>query len=144
MTEITEVMDNLIRRVKRDADFTDLKFVKAYSTRGAQRAPGGKTVYVELSYVEKRREFFGGLFNGRTKAFTGVAGFRLRLSCGISGSGDELGTSALKLAEELRKADSEKYIEDFTIGPVEYNRNLGTIYRDIQIKLGFVSSGGGL
>ena len=142
MTEIISVMDNLIRRVKRSADFSELKFIKAYSNHSVQRAPGGKTVFVEVMSVERRREFFGGMFKSRTKAFSGVAGFNLRLSCGISGSGEELGLIALRLVEKLRDEDAERYIEDFSIGKLHYDRDLGTIYRNIHLKLAFVYSGG--
>ena len=144
MTEIISVMDNLIRRVKRLADFSDIRFIKAYSNHSARRAPSGKTVFVELVSIERRREFFGGMFKSRAKAFLGVAGFNLRLSCGMSGSGEDLGLTALRLVEKLRDEDCERYIEDYSIGKIHYDRDLGTIYRNIHLKLAFVYSGGSL
>lgn len=141
MTAIEDIVNSLVRGAKNNCSDVDIRFVKAYKTREAEKPVSGFAAVVEIGEATAGGSFVGGYFN------TGVKGdiYKVALTVSIYSpdtiSGEDLSTTALKVSEAFKKADESGIIEEMSVSPIAFDENTSAIYRSIDMRLGFCLCG---
>ena len=141
MTAIFDLVTTLIKRAKENEQIKDVRFVKAYKSEIAENPVGDYLVAVNLENVMQTQSFVGGYFNDGVKGQMYSAKLVLRVYADRKKSGEDLGRLSLKIQEALTKADSNNIISGLSIGPISFDGNFESIYREISVNLEFCLCG---
>lgn len=140
MSEIFRVVDALIKDTKRKLK-ENITFVKAYSDNIANTYSDKLIAVVNMGEIKKLQEFIGGYFDEAVKGDMFSLDLFIRVYSGRSSSGEDLGKATIDIYESLKEADNSKIIESSSVGPINYDENVGAIYRQINCKLDFCLCG---
>lgn len=117
MTELEGIIIGLIRSVKQNNDFSDIRFINAYNSQPAEKPVEGYLAVVEIAEIDED------------------INLQIRLIGGSDVSGSQLGYTALELAAALKTADSDMYIKSVRLSETKYDKNITAFYRDIKLGL---------
>lgn len=140
MSEIFKVIDTLIKDTKRKLK-ENITFVKAYSDNIANTYSDKLIAVVNMGEIKKLQEFIGGYFDEAVKGDMFSLDLFIRVYSGRSSTGEDLGKATIDIYESLNEADNSKIIESSSVGPINYDENVGAIYRQINCKLDFCLCG---
>ncbi|MCR5652879.1 MAG: hypothetical protein K6F88_03670 [Ruminococcus sp.] len=117
MTELERIITALVRTVKQNPSFEDIRFINAYNSKTAEKPAEGIAAFVEMAGFDSK--------------------FRLniRLVGGSEINGHQLGYTAVELAAALKEADTEKHIDGITLSETKYDKSTTAFYRDIRLSL---------
>ncbi|MGN1130407.1 MAG: hypothetical protein ACI4Q8_03565 [Ruminococcus sp.] len=140
MSEIFRVIDTLIKDTKRKLK-ENITFVKAYSDNIANTCSDKLIAVVNMGEIKKLQEFIGGYFDEAVKGDMFSLDLFIRVYSRRNGTGEDLGKATIDIYESLKEADNSKIIESSSVGPINYDENVGAIYRQINCKLDFCLCG---
>lgn len=140
MSEIFRVVDALIKDTKRKLK-ENITFVKAYSDNIANTYSDKLIAVVNMGEIKKLQEFIGGYFDEAVKGDMFSLDLFIRVYSGRNSNGEDLGKATIDIYESLKEADNSKIIESSSVGPINYDENVGAIYRQINCRLDFCLCG---
>lgn len=123
MTELESIITELIKAVKQNEAFSDIRFVNAYNKKPAEKPVTGCIAVVEMA----------GINNG--------VKLNVRLIGGSDISGAQLGYTAVELAAAINEADIDKVIDSVYLSETGYDNKISAFYRDIKLSLNPVAAG---
>lgn len=141
MTAIFDIVTALIKKAKEDEALKGIRFVKAYKNGYTENPVDDYLVVVNLERVSQEQSFVGGYFDNGIKGQMYSAKLVLRVYADRQKSGEELGCLALKIQEALKKYDYNNLISKLSIGPISFDGDLESIYREISLNLEFCMCG---
>lgn len=141
MIDINEITDSLIKGAKQDLQGENVRFLKAYNKTLAENPIEQYIAVVNIEEVSSSREFVGGYFDNTVKSDKYHVKLCIRLYCGSDIKGEDLGAMTLKVAKAVNDADESKIIDSYLIGPITYDSELESIYREISFSLEFYICG---
>lgn len=115
MTELETFINELIRSVKQNSGFEDIRFINAYNTNTAEKPVEGYLAVVEMAGIDDNVTLI------------------IRLIGGDDIAGVQLGYTALELAAALKQADTNEKIDRITLSETKYYKSITAFYRDIKI-----------
>lgn len=121
MTDIKQIVDNLILSVKQELQDNSIRFIKAYNNKTAEKPVSGLLAVVGIESINK------------TGGFVDFSELSIRLMGGQSITDEELCSAALMLAEALESVDEYGYIESISVTKPSYDKNTTALYRDIKL-----------
>ena len=140
MSEIFRVVDALIKDTKRKLK-EKITFVKAYSDNIANNYSDKLIAVVDMGEIKKLQEFIGGYFDEAVKGDMFSLDLFIRVYSGRNSNGEDLGKATIDIYESLKEADNSKIIESSWVSPIDYDENVGAIYRQINCRLDFCLCG---
>ncbi len=123
MTEIESIITAIIRDVKQNEIFNDIRFINAYNNRSAEKPVEGYLAVVEMAGFDEKIKL------------------NVRLIGGSDVSGSQLGYTAVELAAALK--ESAENAESVSLSETKYDKNITAFYRDINLLLNGAGSGDG-
>ena len=117
MTGLERIITELMRSVKQNPSFEDIRFINAYNSQIAEKPVEGMLAVVEMA------------------GFDSVLKLNIRLIGGSGITGSQLGYTAIEIAAALREADTEKYIDSVYLSETKYDKSIIAFYRDIKLSL---------
>lgn len=115
MTEIESIITAIIRDVKQNEIFNNIKFINAYNNQPAEKPVEGYLAVVEMAGFDEKIKL------------------NLRLIGGSDVSGSQLGYTAVELAAALK--ESAENAESVSLSETKYDKNITAFYRDIRLLL---------
>ena len=117
MTELERIITELIRSVKQNPSFENIRFINAYNSQIAEKPVEGILAVVEMA------------------GFDSVLKLNIRLIGGSNITGSQLGYTAVEIAAALREADTEKFIDSVNLSETKYDKSITAFYRDIKLSM---------
>ena len=141
MSEIYRVIETLIKDAKRNINQDNLTFVKAYNNNIANAYSDKLIAVVNVGELNKSQDFIGGYFDETIKGDMYSLNLYIRVYSDKSNNGEDLGKATINIYEALKDADESHIIEKSSVGPINYDENVGAIYREISCRLDFCLCG---
>lgn len=141
MTTVNNIVNELIKSAKNLYQGDYVRFIKGYSDKTAEKPVNSLVAAVDVREVSRSQDFIGGYFSPALKGEFYNVKLSLRVYAGRKGSGENLGKVTMDLLEALNNADEDSIIESSAVSPIEYDSQLMSIYREINLNLGFCLCG---
>jgi hypothetical protein len=141
MTEVNDIVDTLVKKAKSVNNIEGVKFIRAYNQGMTERPFQGFTCVVNIESVSQPEKFLGGYYGESIKGELYSVKLCLRVYADNETSGEDLGATTLNISQAFISADENKIIASSYIGPITYDNQLQSIYREINISLEFCLCG---
>ncbi len=141
MTMVNDIVDTLVRKAKSVKDINGIKFIKAYKESMTNINFQGFICVVNIESISQSGKFVGGYHSQGIKGDMYSVKLCLRVYADNETSGEDLGSTTLKISQAFTHADESQIIESSYIGPITFDNQLRSIYREINISLEFCLCG---
>ena len=137
-TLMDNTIDELVRRMKERTAMTDFVFSAEYPPRELPNPIDRYVVTVTNNCVRVKRQFVGGMVAEGIKGALYECSLRLRTYAPENTSGAALLRATSLLADALDAADTDRAVQEMTLSDVAYDAVARTVWRDLNVTLGFV------
>lgn len=141
MTKITEIVNSLIKKAKKDPDIQGVTFVKAYNNRLAACPVEGFVAVVKIENINLEESFAGGYAESNIKGEMYNVKLELDVFSDSDITGESLSDMTLRVMRAIQNADESSIISDVYVTPIEFDEKLNGIFRKIVIQLDFCLCG---
>ena len=135
MIRINRHLDMIINSLKRCAELGEIRFVRGYGNQKIETPVSGFVAAVIIRSVQLKEEYLGGNISEDEKGALLSAGAEIRLYAPKSGNGNGLSELAAVLLGRLGTVDVSCVLTDLKAGPIEFDQNLGAVFRRIAFEL---------
>ena len=137
MNVISNIIDELVKNIKKDDAFSDICFVKGFSVTENPDPFSSymiavstldSTVSVEFCSDNVGEDLSGSIFNSTVK---------FRVYSKKNEGGDGLLALCTSLCDVIRKNDNENMLTGISISSIAFDNDAMTVYRDVVASLSF-------
>lgn len=137
MTQINKQIDRLIVRLKRNAAFENVRFIRAYGGHEAEIPVRGMLAAVNIRETSLSRTYIGEQLTNSLQGEQYTAEVEIKLYAPRGKSDNSLSELAGELIGGLKEADEEKIITEIKASPVEFDADIGSIFRKVTFSVDF-------
>lgn len=135
MIRINEHLDMIINSLKQCAELGDIRFVRGYGNQKIETPVSGFVATVIIRSAQLKEDYLGGDISADKKGALFSAGAEIRLYAPKSGNGNGLSELAAVLLDKLESVDVNCVLTGFKAGQIEFDQNLGAVFRRIGFEL---------
>ena len=137
MKQIERQIDRLIVRLKQLEALENLRFVREYGPHKKESPLKGALAVVSIKEVSLTKSFIGGVSEGGVKGEKYSATVSIRVYAPNMESGNGLSETVGELMLGLRVSDEEKIITDMSASAIEFDAEIGAVYRTVSFGVDF-------
>ena len=141
MTMVNEIVDTLVKKAKNVKDIEGVKFIKAYKESMTNCDFQGFVCVANIESISQSGQFVGGYHSNGIKGDMYSVKLCLRVYADNETSGEDLGSTTLKISQAFTQSDESNIIESYYIGPISFDNQFRSIYREINLSLEFCLCG---
>ncbi len=137
MKQIEENINELVRKVKEDEEFSFYTFVKGFSALEHPNPLKGYLIAVSTLDTGTCTEFLGDNVGENFKGSILNATVKFRIYAPKNDGGDGLLSLCCSLSDAIKRADTKNECEDIKISGIAFDNDAMTVYRDVVVSLSF-------
>lgn len=137
MKQIEENINELVRKVKEDDEFSFYTFVKGFGALEHPNPLKGYLIAVSTLDTGTCTEFLGDNVGENFKGSILNATVKFRIYAPKNDGGDGLLSLCCSLSDAIKRADTKNECEDIKISGIAFDNDAMTVYRDVVVSLSF-------
>ena len=137
MKQIEENINELVRKVKEDDEFSFYTFVKGFSALEHPNPLKGYLIAVSTLDTGTCTEFLGDNVGENFNGSILNATVKFRIYAPKNDGGDGLLSLCCSLSDAIKRADTKNECEDIKISGIAFDNDAMTVYRDVVVSLSF-------
>ena len=137
MTQIRQRIDRIIGRVKQNAAFGGVRFIREYGNIAVETPVRGFLAVVGMTDASRRKGYIGGYLSPSVRGETCGATVEIRVYAPADENGSGLSELVCGLMTALEAADEENLITSVSASSIEFDPDVNAVYRKVEFKLEF-------
>ncbi len=134
---LSQRTEELIKRIKKNENLNDIRFIRAYSGRAGDYPV--KSGLVTVAEGKEDETFFAGGYSGNgergERLYTSLI---LNIYCPCQSGGDGITTIVNHIRDSLSTADIRRIVDRVKVSEIKFSKNYEALYRTMEINLDFV------
>lgn len=137
MTEIENIVDELIVKAKKDSGLSGVRFIKAYREDQVETPVSGYLAVVSIDSMSQSKSFLGDDVKNGLKGEKFTALVKVKIYAPHYEKGQDLTGISGIFCSSIKNADDEDVIEEISFSPVGFDQQINAMYRCCNVSIGF-------
>lgn len=137
MKQIEENINELVRKVKEDEEFSFYTFVKGFSALEHPNPLKGYLIAVSTLDTGTCTEFLGEDVGDNLRGSILNATVKFRVYAPKNDGGEGLLSLCCSLSDAIKRADTKNECDDIKVSGIAFDNDAKTVYRDVVVSLSF-------
>lgn len=137
MNQIEKQLDSIVARLKLCENLSQVRFIREYGSHNIEMPVSGFLAVVSVTDTALSKEYIGGYISPSLKGERYAAKAQICVYAPADENGSGLSEITSELMSALRKADSEKIIEDISASSIDFDADMNAIYRKVELCIEF-------
>lgn len=137
MTEIENIVEKLIKNVKKNPELSQVRFVKEYSSVNVETPISSYIAVVSVESMTRDKNFLGNIVKNGLKGDRFSATMAVNIYAPNYENGFDLTGISGVFCESIKQADEENIIDKITFEPISYDTVINVMCRKCKVELSF-------
>ena len=137
MNRISNIIDELVKNIKRDDDFSDICFVKGFSVTENPDPFSNYMIAVSTLDSHMQSEFLGDIVGENLTGSMFEVTVKFRIYAPKNDGGDGLVDMSNRMCESIKRHDVHSVCKDIKVSSIAFDEGAMTVYRDVVALMSF-------
>lgn len=137
MNRISNIIDELVKDIKRDDDFSDICFVKGFSVTENPDPFLNYMIAVSTLDSHMQSEFLGDIVGENLTGCMFEVTVKFRIYAPKNDGGDGLVDMSNRMCESIKRHDVHSVCKDIKVSSIAFDEGAMTVYRDVVALMSF-------
>ncbi len=137
MNKISNIIDELVRSIKKDEAFCDISFVKGFSVNENPDPFSDYMIAVSTFDSHMQSEFLGDIVGENITGNIFEVTVKFRIYAPKNDGGDGLVEMSNRMCESIKRHDVHSVCKDIKISSIAFDEGAMTVYRDVVALMSF-------
>ena len=137
MNRISNIIDELVKDIKRDDDFSDICFVKGFSVTENPDPFLNYMIAVSTLDSHMQSEFLGDIVGENLTGGMFEVTVKFRIYAPKNDGGDGLVDMSNRMCESIKRHDVHSVCKDIKVSSIAFDEGAMTVYRDVVALMSF-------
>lgn len=137
MNRISNIIDELVKNIKRDDDFSDICFVKGFSVTENPDPFSNYMIAVSTLDSHMQSDFLGDIVGENLTGSMFEVTVKFRIYAPKNDGGDGLVDMSNRMCESIKRHDVHSVCKDIKVSSIAFDEGAMTVYRDVVALMSF-------
>ncbi len=137
MNRISNIIDELVKEIKRDDDFSNICFVKGFSVTENPDPFSDYMIAVSTLDSHMQSEFLGDIVGENLTGNMFEVTVKFRIYAPKNDGGDGLVDMSNRMCESIKRHDVHSVCKDIKVSSIAFDEGAMTVYRDVVALMSF-------
>ena len=137
MNQIEKQLDSIIARLKLCESLSQVRFIREYGSHNIEMPVSGFLAVVSVTGTALSKEYIGGYISPSVRGEQYAAKAQICVYAPADENGSGLSEITSEILAALKKADSEKIIEDVSVSSIDFDADMNAIFRTVELTIEF-------
>lgn len=137
MNRISNIIDELVKDIKRDDDFSDICFVKGFSVTENPDPFSNYMIAVSTLDSHMQSDFLGDIVGENLTGSMFEVTVKFRIYAPKNDGGDGLVDMSNRMCESIKRHDVHSVCKDIKVSSIAFDEGAMTVYRDVVALMSF-------